>query len=498
MNRTSTAFLTSLFLFAGSALADSQATTQAGNQAATLAADYAVVVSRATYDKPAWTEVVAALADKHQTETILVWDEDVSEVLDALRARHPRYTCFVARSEEAGREFIAAVHRLCRQFDDDPYADTLWAVLTGYDAENALQIAKTNQPLTVRKVASGTEVALEMCQQGLWYDELVQHKQVQRQPGEAPRQTRGPADTTRALADTLTDYRADLFVTSGHATERDWQIGFAYPNGTFRSQAGQMYGVPLQGERFAIDSDSPKVYLAIGNCLMGHIDGPDAMALAWMNSVGVRQMVGYTVVTWYGYGGWGVLDYFVEQPGRYTLAEAFHANHHALIHRLDTGFDGLVRQDIPVGRMASDGLNPTAAGRTMGLTPQDGRGLMWDRDVVALYGDPAWQARMQPQPLAYEQDLSIDGDRYTLTIRPQRGEESFQPINENGAQRGGRPLVAFLPHRVEDIQLVDGQDLTPVITDDFVLIPNPGDCDPQRPYRVVFTARPIGQSPGVK
>ena len=56
---------------------------------------------------------------------------------------------------------------------------------------------------------------------------------------------------------------------------------------------------------------------------MGNIDGQDAMALAWMNDAGVKQMLGYTVPTWFGYQGWGVLDYFVEQPGRYTLTEAF-------------------------------------------------------------------------------------------------------------------------------------------------------------------------------
>ena len=85
---------------------------------------------------------------------------------------------------------------------------------------------------------------------------------------------------------------------------------------------------------------------------MGHIDGPDAMALAFMNSAGVDQMIGYTVPTWYGYGGWGMLDYFVEQPGRFTLAEAFYANQQALIHRLETYFPGAATtgDESPPGR----------------------------------------------------------------------------------------------------------------------------------------------------
>ena len=84
-----------------------------------------------------------------------------------------------------------------------------------------------------------------------------------------------------------------------------------------------MYGEDTRRQRIDVDSPNAKVYLPIGNCLMGHIDGPDAMALAWMNDVGVKQMIGYTVPTWFGYAGWGMLDYFVEQPGRYSLTEAF-------------------------------------------------------------------------------------------------------------------------------------------------------------------------------
>ena len=455
------------------------------------AGDYAVVVSRETQRNPSWKPVIDALVSKHNGADVVIWDKDVNECLNDLRELHPRYTCFVATSAEAGRELVADVHQLTRRFDEDLYTDTQWGILTGYDAANALQIARQSEPLEVRKVASGTEVALQMCGQGVWYDELVQHKKVSRKPGGEVRRERGPADTTHALAETLTQDAADLFVTSGHATERDWQIGFRYRNGQFRSMDGRMFGVTADGERFDIRSDNPKIYLPIGNCLMGHIDGPDAMALAWMNSVGVRQMIGYTVVTWYGYGGWGVLDYFVEQPGRYTFTEAFHANHHALIHRLETCFDGAANADFPVGGNSTPGSEPNLAGRSQGLSANDARGLLWDRDTVAFYGDPAWSVRMASQPRAYDQTLSVNGNVYTLTITPNRGADSFKPINTNGSQRGGRPFVEFLPRRVRDVKIVSGADLQPVVTDDFVLMPNPRVCDPSRVYRVIFTASSI-------
>ena len=195
---------------------------------------------------------------------------------------------------------------------------------------------------------------LKLCDEGVWYCELNQGKMARKEPGMKPEQHQCPADTTKALVDALNLYRPQLFVTSGHASERDWQIGFRYRNGQFRSRAGELFGVDTQGQRFPIHSDNPKVYLPVGNCLMGHIDGPDAMALAFMNSAGVYQMMGYTAPTWYGYGGWGMLDYFLEQPGRFTLAEAFFANQQALIHRLETYFPGSAAlEDRPTRKIAS-------------------------------------------------------------------------------------------------------------------------------------------------
>ena len=417
---------------------------------------YAVVVSKATKANESWAAVVAALESKHDA-TVVTYDESVDESLFKLAQQFPRYTCFVATSAEAGRDFVRQVHKLTRKLDDDPYTDTLWGILTGFDATDALRIAEHDAPLTVRKVASGTELALDMVEEGVWYCELQQHRMVEKVAGTEVKEKPGPADTTKALVDTLNEYQADLFVTSGHATERDWQIGFGYRNGYFKSKAGQLSGHDTKGAIYSVTSGNPKVYLPVGNCLMGHIDGPDAMALAWMRSAGVNQMIGYTVPTWFGYGGWGCLDYFVEQPGRFTFTEAFHANHHALNHCLATG----------------EGQK---------------RGLEFDRDVVALYGDPAWDARMADRPKAYKQTLKEVGGVFTLTIQGNRGEASFEPVNTNGSQRGWRPIVAYLPYRIANCKVLEGNELKPVVTDDFVLVPNPRTCDPEKKYVVRFIA----------
>lgn len=426
-----------------------------------LDSSYVVVVKQATAEDPNWHQVVAALQKKYDAPVIM-YRASVDESLEGLRRRFPRYVCFVTRPEDAGRAFVAQVHRLTRKLDGDPYTDVFWGILTGYDARNALAIATYDKPLVVKNVASGTEFATEMVVEGEWYDELVKNKHVKKGHDGKTLTLKGPDDTTKALVDLLNSCKPDLMITSGHASEDLWQIGFRYRNGTFRCRDGQMYGQDLQGKQFPIESPNAKVYMPIGNCLLGHIKNRDSMALAWMNSVGVKQMLGYTIPTGYGYGGWGCLDYFVEQPGRYTFAEAFFANDHALIHR----------------------MNDSATGSTDRLR------LGGDRDAVAFYGDPKWSTKMADLPNFYNQKLEIKNGVYSLTITPNRGEDSFKPVNTNGSQRGGRPIIQFLPHRIQNVEIVAGRDLRPVVTDDFILVPNPHVCDPTRKYVVRFKAQP--------
>ncbi len=448
---------------------------------------YAVVVSAGTKADSEWNRVVLALVAKHQAST-LTFNSSVTEVLPDLRRVFPRYVCFVAKPEEATRGFVAEVHRLTRRLDDDPYTDCLWGILTGYDAANALRIAQLAAPLTIRKVVGGTSVPLDLCQEGVYYSEVKKNEFASKQRGQKTVQQQGPNDTTRSLVELLKDSGTELFVTSGHATERDWQIGFGYRNGSFRCESGKLFGLDGSGQRYPIDSSNPKVYLAVGNCLMGHVDSRNAMALAFMNSAGVAQMIGYTVNTWYGYAGWGCLDYFMEQPGRFTLSEAFLANDHALIHRLVSYFPGLLAAQIDDRGRTEARIVPDDKALKAGLTQQDGRGLLYDRDVLAFYGDPAWEARMAEMQSGWEQRMTREHDRWTIELTPKRGDTSFQVLDPNGSQRGGRPVIQFLPCRIKPAELLEGAELNPVITDDFVLIPLPSKGDSNRVYRVVFRA----------
>lgn len=418
---------------------------------ALLAPDYAVVVSKSTREP--WKDVVAALEKKYSAR-VIVWDKDVKEARAELAKMRPRFACFVARPEEAGRAFVVAVHRLTRSLDDDPYTDCVWGILTGYEAADAVRIVEEKEPLRVRRGLAGTGLPLEIFVEGAWYSEGEKNASFVKTKGGKPEKTPCPDDTTKTIADEL-NRGCDLFLTSGHATERDWQIGYSYPNGQLRSEKGNLFGWSTKRERFAIDSKSPKVYSALGNCLMGHVKDREAMAIAWIHSGGVRQLVGYTVLTWFGYGGWGVHDYFF--TGAHSYADSFFLNQQALLWQLETRFPKTARVEFDGYDLEADDQLLNKHAQKHGLRDRDEVGLLWDRDVVAFYGDPAWVAKLDRQGgLPFEQTLAEKDGVFTFEVKAT-------------ADCGwGRPPAAVLPRVLKGVEVLEGD---AIVTELFVLVP---------------------------
>ena len=437
---------------------------------------YAVVVCAETYADREWRQVVEALREKHHA-AVIVYPHSVWEARAALIEVFPGHVCFVARPDDATRRFVVDVHRLTRTWDGDPYTDAIWGILTGYDAGDALRIARHKAPLVVRKAAGGTGIDLEVFEAGAWYSESARGVMYQKTPGGKTQKKTCPPDSTQALVDTLSGFQPDVFVTSGHATTRDWQIGYSYKNGQFRCRGGQLGGVDLKGKWHPIHSPNPKVYLPVGNCLIGQIPDRDCMALAFLRTGGVHQMIGYTVSTWYGYGGWGVRDLFFGQPGRFSLAEAFYLNNQALIHRLQTEFSQTAGVNFERYNLEQDRRLMAWLARKHGLRSRDQMGLLWDRDVVAFYGDPAWDARLAKREPAWQQAFALKGDQITFRITTRRK-----------GKWPSRPVMALLPHRVKDIKITEGADLKPLVTDNFILVPLRGEFEKAKTFKVVFGA----------
>ena len=93
---------------------------------------------------------------------------------------------------------------------------------------------------------------------------------------------------------------------------------------------------------------------------------------------------------------------------------------------------------------------------------------------------------MEKGPLAWEQSLTEVDGVYTFEVTGKAGDKSFAPVNTNGSQRGGRPIIQFLPKRLKNIRVLTGTEWNPVITDNFLLMPLPKVNDPSHHFRVTF------------
>ncbi len=419
------------------------------------ASSYSIVVSEATLAKVEWAPVLAKLKERHPHAAVLSYKTEQKECLPQLRLAQPTYTAFVARPDEASRQYIAEIGRLCRAYNDDPYTDTAWGVITGFDAANAVEMAAC-PGLELNRVAANTELVLECIPQGRCFDEVKACLQLEKSPGgKIERRPDGPRDTTGLMCAAFAD--ANLFITSSHGSERSWQMGHTYANGFFLSKNGVLSARDSAKQILPVSSTCDKAWMPIGNCLVGHIDGPDAFMLAMLKHGRVRAAAAYTVPTWFGFAGWGHLDYFFEQPGRYTYAEAVRANRLALEHKLYS-----LHPDAAA-------MNPKP-GSVVRFDDQDSSGLLHDRDVMAYYGDPAAAVRLVPGACAYEQKASSTAEGWIFEAKG-----NFATLNKNGSQRGGRPLVFFLPQPIDPAQfeIAEGADLKHFIGPDYVLIPRP-------------------------
>jgi len=440
---------------------------------------YLVVISGSTAAQAEWRDVADILRRKHDAGLVIVPDGRPEAALPTLRRVLPRYVCFVARPEEAGRDFVVRVQRLLRRVDDDPYGDATWGILTGYEAADARRLAERAAPL---KIGSGFSSMGPGLARGLGAGfacsetDATAFWQVD-ETGNAEK-IRVKPDPTAALARAFTQTPPEVMHTSGHATERDWQIGYTVKAGQFRCDKGQLYARGTDGSRHDIDSPKPKVYLPMGNCLIGHVSGRDCMTTAWIHTGGVHQMYGYTAVTFYGYLGWGVNTYFGD--GHMTLSQAFRANCQALLHQLQTRFPA--QAGIQFESFHRKHIRRTA--RRHGIGNRDLLGLLWDRDTVAFYGDPAWEARMPLRPRSW---------RAELTRREGPNQEAEHTLTLTTLSAGkwrNRPVLLPLTERLCAIRDVTASGVSdPLVMDDFILLPLSGKYAANTNIEVRFRAK---------
>jgi hypothetical protein len=125
----------------------------AGAGAAEPAGRYAVVVNKDVAAGP-WGKVVRFLETKHGAKTF-PYDRSPEDVRRDVGAYHPRHVCFVCAPTEDFPAFALVANKFCRALDDDPYVDAIWGILTGFDEDHALELARA-EPVVIRRAFTKT------------------------------------------------------------------------------------------------------------------------------------------------------------------------------------------------------------------------------------------------------------------------------------------------------------------------------------------------------
>ena len=455
---------------------------------------YVVLASTAVRDDAEWMKAVNALQERHRAE-VFYYEKSPREVEDALKAAYPRYVAVVEKPENLGRDFVIDFHKMSREMDDDIYEDFLWGIITGYEASDALRMVENAAESLVIKdaVSSITELAsAKWFDHYGWVDDHERHIWGEKKgPGEPVVKDSIPVDAIHTFSELYKKYDPDLIVTAFHASEGNLVMPFF--EGTFDCKDGKIIAHPYSGgdQPWELKAgDKRRVYLPIGNCLIGNVNNTrESMAIAWMRSANLGAFVGYVVPTWHGRAGWGGLKYWLTTPGRYRLAEAFFLNQQDLLHQQYRWYPSLYQKDYPHGQYG-DGDWMTPMKEALGREPShDERGFWHDRDVLAYYGDPAWNVRLQEVPgeTDYTVKSKVKGGQCVITITTDE-DFNLQRMKGDGWKSEhvlDLPFSYFFPERLNNPRLAEGQDWDVALDENFLLIYN-CDFEPGNTYQVIL------------
>lgn len=463
------------------------------------AAEYLTLVAKTTAEDPAWNQVGTRLAAIHQG-TCDTWDGTEAGLVATLKKHHPRYLAIIAKPESFDAPAVRAINRATRQADGDPWTDCRWGLITGNTAADALRLVETRKPLVIERALATTGIDLGLVDSALVLSDGGKGGLTRKAPGGKPENgnwsdTTDPGGTVTLFADFWDKSDPQLLVTSSHATQFNLEMPFGL--GLIASHGGKFHVLTMQQrEKFArflggamftgkvdelgkwIDSThaptlkasngTPRVWVACGNCLIGDAKKTgESMVATALSTAGFRQFVGYVVPTWFGRGGWGVSGLWQGSKGGLSLSEAFYLNQQGLIDETIRRFPGAEKvvfdsDDIETGLKTDHKFIEGLQGLEKGgmKIEKDTVGLIHDRDVVAFWGDPLWDARFDAKrmPHPVESVWSKDGADLTLTLTARADYD------------GGYPL--WLPERIEapTLKLPEGSSIDAIAADDFLLI----------------------------
>lgn len=343
-----------------------------------------------------------------------------------LKKFSPRYLAIVAKPEEIDRVLVNKLHRITRQLDDDPYGDCIWGIITGSTATIAERMADTSpQPLVLKRGLGTTNFDHNRFEKSFMItdwgpNEYWQQTDHGKTDGKKTREE-NPEGMAFLFNEKWQEINPQMIISSSHATQYNLEMPFskgliASMNGRFhilrqdqlREFAQFLRGVTFEGSEKDLKnfieksnapqmplSEEPKVWIAAGNCLFGDArNSSNSMVVTAIGSANCKQVIGYTVPTWYGKGGWGTLGQFFDNTAGIPLAQAWYLNNQLILHNtlnsypelMDVAFNGT--QMSPKEEINKPMFEAFAKHGYNFSNNRDALGLVHDRDVVAFYGNP--------------------------------------------------------------------------------------------------------------
>jgi hypothetical protein len=454
---------------------------------------YAIVVSSATLNDSDWSRVISHLFGLHPQANQLVYSDGTLEsIAEHLRGLMPRYVAFVCRPTECGRVFVGQCHRLMRTLDNEPYIDAMWSIITGIDAEHAIKSIDNEcvaQPFIIRSSINFTNVDHDLFESSFTFSDA--HKgcwsgkncALHDESGEEQHQGQDyPRAPALIFMEKFNNMQPDLLVTSGHGTEHSvempWSLG--------KLEVSECGLMPLDHSCNPVAptieaSTNPKIFLPIANCLVGHCVGPHCMVTTFLGRLGVRQMCGYTVRTWFGRAGWGTLDLWKSVPGRLALVDAYFLHQAHMTYELksinprllnfqldltdeDPGYETVVPQLDQQYHLPEANIDDEILKQIYGLA--------YDRDTFVFYGDPAFIAKLdenRSDPLLKTKFLRTSGNTHQFVIDYKDAET---------AQKFHLPIGNVFTNRIENFNIINGFEYEPILADNFLVVLKPKPKDP--------------------
>lgn len=460
---------------------------------------YVIAVRNNVAKEHEWMEVVKCLERNHQSATIVIYQDYLSELLPRLRALKPRYVCVVDKPENINRDFVIEGNRMCRNINDGIYDDYIWGIITSYSAKDALRIAEQSaKPFVVKSALASTSEL----KSGVWFDELVYLDDgIKGNWGEKTK-SGGSVNTfkTSKLFKLLPIFRnkwaeidPDIIITSSHATQKNLEMPFS--SGNIKSKNGNLYADFIHPQTMP-PTQKPRVYFPVGNCLIGDMNNSrESMAAAWLSSGGATAMLAYVVPTWHGRSGWGALKFWTSAPGKQTLAQAAFLNRQDMLTQQKRKNPQFLTINPDFKTYGNDNVRNKIENKVKHYSPnnsdQDDIGFIYDRDVLVYYGDPAWDVKLKniPEYDGYCFDLKIKGKKHIITLKTNPS-FSIEKVNGKGFKEehvGDIPIAYFFPVRINNPKLIENKDNLDCVFDENFLLIYDKDIVPNKEYKIILT-----------